>query len=306
MTPLTQRLLNITALLLCFQVGLMAGNSAANGLSFLKVDVDSRSAAMAGAYSALAQDAAAAYWNPAGLALAGDKNLVLTHNSWIADISQDFAAVQFFAGKHNLALSANLMNIPGIEIRGDRPSDQPDGKTEVINFAASLSYARKFKSGWRAGLSLKYLYEKYYLEMAPGWAADIGVQRSDLLAGLDWGITLFNYGRMTQLKETRSPLPFGLRTGLAWKPSISFWHVQALVAGDIEYIRDEDILVRLGTDLNIRRMLHLRLGIIQGSGISRLTTGFGLAFKDYHLDYAFVPFDYEIGNSHRFSLGFFF
>ena len=56
------------------------------GMSYLKIGVDARAAAMGEAYTSLAGDAAATYWNPAGLARATANSVVLMHNSWIQGV----------------------------------------------------------------------------------------------------------------------------------------------------------------------------------------------------------------------------
>ena len=110
----------------------LAQTGGQTGMSYMKIGVDARAAAMGEAYTSLAQDAAATYWNPAGLALAKSNSVVLMHNSWIQGINHDFAAVQLFQGKHNVAISLNMMFVSGIELRGPTASEIPDG--ELIIF----------------------------------------------------------------------------------------------------------------------------------------------------------------------------
>ena len=50
------------------------------GMSYLKIGVDARASAMGDAYTSLAEDAAATYWNPAGLANASSNSIILMHN----------------------------------------------------------------------------------------------------------------------------------------------------------------------------------------------------------------------------------
>ena len=282
---------------------LQAGSAGKNGFPMLKIDVDARAAAMAGAYTALAGDALAAYWNPAGLAIAGHRSFIVMHNEWIADIRQEFAAFHFLEGKHHLAASVNLMTIPDIELRGSVPTPEPQGTTEAFTFAAALSYARIVNEDWYAGMSLKYLFEKYYLEKAPGWAIDLGLLKKNLLPRLDWGFTIQNVGRMSQLRELRTPLPLMVRNGLAYHYTIKKINRDLVLSTDLQYIHDEAFYFRLGGDLALLDYLHVRLGWINGAGDHHFTFGLGLNYASYHFDYAYVPFDYSLGHSHRFSLG---
>jgi len=56
------------------------------GLTFLKIGVG-RSSGMGDAFVAVADDATAAYWNPAGLALVTGRQALVNHVDWIADIN---------------------------------------------------------------------------------------------------------------------------------------------------------------------------------------------------------------------------
>ena len=64
------------------------------GLTFLKIGVG-RCTGMGDAFVAVADDASAAYWNPAGLALVGGRQAVVNHIDWIADINHEYVAVVF-------------------------------------------------------------------------------------------------------------------------------------------------------------------------------------------------------------------
>ena len=272
-------------------------------MAFLKIDVDGRAAALGGAYSALSKDAAAAFWNPAGLANSKGKSLVLMHNEWLADISQEFAALQFYQGKHNFALALNLINIPGIEIRGNTPTEKPDGVVNALNLSATLCYATTIFDSWQIGGSIKYLYEKYFMAAANGWAVDVGVQKQ-FGESIQAGLTLQNLGGMQPLLNISTPLPALARAGVAYSLPFSLLGRRPLVAGDLQYVFGEKVLGRFGLEFGFQQYLALRAGYVAGSESQNFTMGLGLEYKGYHLDYAYAPFEYDLGNTHRISFGF--
>ncbi|MBD3225063.1 MAG: PorV/PorQ family protein [Caldithrix sp.] len=274
------------------------------GMDFLKIDVDARAAAMGGAYTALSSGATATFWNPAGLNHTDSRSLHLMHNSWIADIRQEFLAVQFMRGRHNLAFSVNTFIIPGIEIRGEVPTVEPSGTVEALNFAAALSYATIIKEDWQVGINLKYLYEKYYMELAPGWAADLGLKKTDIWRGMDWGLTMQNLGKMAVLKNRQTNLPMLIRTGLAYELPWTVTGQSPIMATDIQYVKDDKVSVRLGGELRLLQYIALRSGLILNDETTYWTGGFGLRFRDYVLHYAYQNFEWDLGSTHRISLGF--
>ncbi len=277
-----------------------------NGLAFLKIDVDGRSAAMGGAYTALASGASAAYWNPAGLAVSDKENVMLTHHISLSNISQEYAAVKFNSGLHHFSLAVNVFTIPGIEIRGEEPSANPDGIVDAVNFYSALGYARSFGTKWQAGISVKYLFEKLYLTSAGGFAVDFGIKYNSLIKNLDWGLTLQNVGKMEQLKEQASPLPLLLRTGFAYRLPYLIFEQNPLLTSDFEYIKDGQTSLRVGGELPLIGGLALRTGFRFGSDLFQWSAGVGLNYETFYFDYAFAPNPYDLGTSHRFTLGLYF
>ena len=52
---------------------------------FLHMNVGSRAVGMGGAFTSIANDATAMYWNPAGLGFHKVKEVFFNHSNWIAD-----------------------------------------------------------------------------------------------------------------------------------------------------------------------------------------------------------------------------
>ncbi len=63
------------------------GITAAN---FLKIGIGARATAMGGAFTGLADDATALYWNPAGLTQIEGRKFSATYSSWFAGINRGY------------------------------------------------------------------------------------------------------------------------------------------------------------------------------------------------------------------------
>lgn len=283
---------------------IMAGAAAAaenNGLTFLKIGIDARATAMGEAYSAVCNDAAATYWNPAGLARAGANSIVLMHNSWLQDINQEFLAVQLFHGKHNLAIAVNLIQINGIQLRDERATENPIGTSSATNMYLGLNYATPLSRDWSAGVQLKYLYEEYYLTSAAGIAVDLGIRRKNVLPELEWGLSIQNLGKMNKLRSAASSLPLILRTGVSYYLPAEIIRIKPLTAADLYYTADNQLQLNMGIDVPVLQNISLRGGYSLGADSHGLTAGFGINYWKINMAYAFVPYQYDLGNSHRFS-----
>ncbi len=273
-----------------------------SGLAFLKIGVDARAAGMGDAQTAMARDAAATYWNPAGLAATNANSVVLTHNSWLQGVNHEFIAVQMFSGKHNFAVSLNMMFVSGIELRDERATAAPYGETSAHNLALAASYATTIFDSWKIGLQAKYLYEKYYLESADGFAFDLGLLHEQLIEDLNWGFVVQNLGSMSKLREESTGLPVIVRTGIAYRLPWEFIQSRPLVAADVSYARSTGERLNLGLEYDLYNYLTLRTGYVFGSESMNFTAGIGINYQPLTVSYAFVPFQYDLGNTHRFSL----
>jgi len=191
------------AMVLIIPIRLFGAESTAGktGMAFLKIGVGGRAVGMGEAYTAVSSDASAAYWNPAGLAGLAETELTFTHNQWLQDVKHNFFAVAFATDKHHFGLSFISNNINGIE-RRVKPSADPIGLVEAHDIAVGFSYARPFGKTLHIGLTLKYLYERIYIESAAGGAIDFGcIYSPAAFSGLQLGLTLQNIGKMSELKE---------------------------------------------------------------------------------------------------------
>jgi hypothetical protein len=287
--------------MMCISIS-FAETGAKNGLSYLKIGVDARAAAMGDAYTAVANDASATFWNPAGLAGTGKNSIVLMHNSWLQEINHEFASIQFVNGTHNIAVSLNMISVTGIELRDETASEIPIGETHALNTYLGIAYATQIFNDWQVGLQAKYLYEKYYLFSTDGFALDIGLKKENILPDISWGIVMQNLGKMSALREESTRLPLTLRTGLDYLLPLQIMENRPLIAADIAYVMDDVTTVNLGVEVPVISYVDLRLGYVVGRESQNITAGFGLNYSIFHIAYAFVPYTYDLGNSHRFSL----
>jgi hypothetical protein len=291
----------ILILLSCTSLG-FAQTGANVGLSYLKIGVDARASAMGEAYSAVANDASASFWNPAGLASSGKNSIVLMHNAWLQDINHEFAAIQFVNGQHNLAVSLNLISVEGIELRDETASEKPIGETHALNTYVGLSYATHILGNWQIGAQVKYLYEKYYYFTADGFALDVGLKKENLISDLSWGLVVQNLGKMSALKTESTTLPLILRTGFSYILPFPVLENSPILATDIAYVADDITTLNLGTEVPLGDIVDVRLGYVIGRESQGITAGFGLRYGIFNIAYAFVPYSFDLGNSHRFSL----
>lgn len=279
-----------------------------SGLSFLKIGVGGRATGMAEAYTAVANDASATYWNPAGLMNAKKKHISFTHNKWLQDINSEYIAFVLPKEKQAFGFSLNSTNISGIEFRDDRPSVQPIGTFDAHDLALGVSYARSLRPYLDWGVTIKYVYEKIYVEETSGIAGDFGLNYHFSKFPVKLALVLQNVGFMAKLKNEAPALPHVLRFGVSYIPTFSFLTGSWTFAGDFVSDLENRSHVSLGTEYFLKKFFALRFGYQSGFELKNSSFlinhfGFGLISGRFLLDYGYVPIKLNFGQGHRLTFG---
>ncbi len=275
----------------------------ATGLDFLKIGVGGRGAALGDAVVADDNGVDASYWNPAGLVSAGS-GVTLAHSRWLQDIRNEFIATRFSGLGGALALALQVQTIGGIMVRNETPSQAPLATLDAYDLAFGLSYARRVSEQLEVGATIKMLNERILTRSANGYAFDLGFRyRMPALDKVRFGLSLNNLGRMSALREENIALPTVLRFGVS-APSV---YTRKAVVLNVNlavnhYFRETTSLAG-GVEAAVLKRYFLRFGYQTGLDSQGLTAGLGLNAGRYRLDYAYVPFSYNLGSTHRFSAG---
>lgn len=306
------RILGAAAMLVLILPATVISQAGETGLAFLKIGSDARTIAMGEAGVSTANDAASAYWNP-GLLPHSAGGVVFTHNEWIQDVNYDFFAAKFQGGLGHVAVQVLFTGVSGIEHRVI-PSDEPISVFDSHDFAAGLSYGRNITDELSAGVTLKYAYEKIFDETVHGLGLDVGAV-FDLGARLENPLlnnrlvvaaAIKNIGRTGDFGAERVGFPANVRVGVsydAWSNPAKGDGLQIAVE-EIKYFED-NFRTNCGAEYRLRDLVFLRAGYQFGYDARSYSVGIGLkTMKKIKVDYAFVPFDNDLGSPHIFTVGF--
>jgi outer membrane protein OmpA-like peptidoglycan-associated protein len=280
----------------------MATNASAQNFAdpWLRMGVGAKAMAMGTAQTAVAEDATAAYWNPAALATLRRFEASLMYTAGLKaerNLNYVGAALRFDdIGTFGLSwLNAGITGIDGRDANGNQT-----GAFDVSNNSFQLSYARLLGSGFALGLSGKYLQED--LADNDGYGVDAGI----LFKPWDE----MQFGAMVRDiagKHGDDDVPFEARLGIgvwAWR---SF-----LITTDLVKVQDQEATAALGAayhfDISDNTNFYLAAGLNDAIQDERaFTAGFGIGFKSFAVQYAFVqePESF-LQENHRLGVNFYF
>ncbi len=302
-------LLRITGILILFSVPCSASGVGTTSAQFLKIGMGARAVGMGKAFSAVADDANAVFWNPAGLAGFDGDELNMGFVKYFQDVNAGNLAYSTSLGERRFGIGAIYLSVPGIEKRGLNDSEGIVPKLGTFNasdLAVSLAYAVKnsFPSlidNLDTGFALKFIRSSIDTESASAMALDAGAvyHATDKI---NVALVVQNLGSSMKFKEEGDPLPLNLKVAAAY----SLDKKMTIVAGLSEYFIDEKFYASVGGEYWLRNAFAFRGGYCFGydtsnlGGAAGLSAGFGMKVAGIGIDYAFLPFG-DLGNTHRFG-----
>jgi len=166
---------------------------------FLSIEVGSNAVGMGGAYTSIANDATAMYWNPAGLSFHDTKEVYFNHANWIADISFDYFGITFPMNNKSV-LGFNLTSVTMDEMEVTRYGNENTGETfRAADYAIGSAYALNLTDRFSVGFNGKYIQQSIANSHAKGFAVDFGTLFITPF-GFTLGTSISNFGpklRMT-------------------------------------------------------------------------------------------------------------
>ena len=279
--------------------GLWAVSKGVCGAQFLKIDPVARPASMGGAFSALADDASAGYYNPAGLAQLRMAEAITCGGLWIDETRYGFIGYSAPISRDNaLGVSALYLQTPKMSGYDEKGKDY--WKTEDFDakdLAVSFSYSQRFSPRNYFGLSAKWISQQIEKEKTSNFAIDAGqIYKMD---GLSLAVVVANIGPKIKFIREEDKMPLTLKLGAVYR----LMDEDAKLLLDLVKPLDNNWKVCLGTEWQINRNLTLRGGynsqVFSDLGIG-VSLGAGLKLGTFQLDYAYIPYN-ELGDTHRLS-----
>jgi tetratricopeptide (TPR) repeat protein len=301
-----KRVLEITliiALGLC-PVGAAAQDGGGGTRSVFTLGAGSRAIGMGGAFTAVANDASAIYYNPAAMKINGAPTLMASHISLFSgftDASYDYLGLVWptlGAGSFGVGLlTTGTGGIQGYD-EFSRPTEELSYRESqgIVSYAFDVPW--RFAGTWSVGTSIKVLNQRVGEYSDTGVGLDLGLlYRIKYIEGLIFGVNLQDIvGAKTKLVSASDEVYRTMMFGLGYiRPIGESSRLTVSVQMDMPEKADNDL--RFGAEYTIRDMISLRMGYDSES----FTAGIGFTWHGYALDYGYFSRE-EAGSSHPITL----
>jgi long-subunit fatty acid transport protein len=312
---LTVSQLEINAQLFPILGGQRVGISTAE---FLKIGVGGRASAMGESFVAVANDASALYWNPAGLVQFKDNQLLFSHNMWVVDINHDFVGAVYHLDDANaFGLSFTSLSMQDMPVTTEF---QPFGTGDYFSFgdiALAVTYSRKMTDQFSFGGTVRYIEETLDKLKMRGVMVDLGTYYWTGLGTTRFAVAVSNFGnqlapdgqvvlvgkRSNSQWQAFSP-PTEFRIGFAFEPYQD--EINKITASiQLNHPNDNSENVGTGFEYSWKNIFYLRGGYKFNVAEQNYSFGAGVnvpvSIANVTVDYAYSNF-VRLGTAHRFSI----
>jgi len=240
------------------------GQVGITSVPFLQIEPDSRAAGMGNTGVAIADNASAVFWNPAGLGFQKGNQVSITHSEWLPQFNADLF-YDYLVGKYHMeglgTFGGHITYLNLGEQLRTNASGLEQGRFNSYELAAGLSYGLKLNDNWSLGTGFRFIYSSLAegdvggQSINPGSSIGVdisGLYKSDTFtfigndANFDAGLNISNIGPGVHYTDNaqKDPLPTMFRIGWAFNTELDKDGIHKLtIANDIS-----KVMARLDSD----------------------------------------------------------
>ncbi len=235
------------------------GKVGTTGFQFLKIGPSARAVALGESFIALANDASAMYYNPAGLTQLRDREAIFSLTQWPADINYGFVGTAI-----PTKLFGTIGAFVGALSSGDMKKTVPyKGWTgeyfSATDWLVGLSYARGLTDRFAIGGNAKMVSEFLDNKSITTWAVDFGTMFNIGVRGIKFSMMITNFGPNVKFIKEEFSLPTTFKFGVVGE-AFNWNNNRMIITVEGAHPNDNVEQVAMGAEYTFKNILALRAG----------------------------------------------
>jgi long-subunit fatty acid transport protein len=279
----------------------IAGESGSTTANFLNIGVGARAMGMGGAFTSIADDPSAVFWNPAGLRGIENGQAEFSHYSWYQDVKVE--NLQLALPGKKFSFGAGLTYLDFGEIQTYDEAGTPGEALSMHSLALAFSISTDITENISGGVTVKYIEQSFDLVKGTAIAGDIGMMAR--FGDIRTGLAITNFGSKVKFVEVKEDLPTAVRAGLSFR----HFNGRALFSFEGHAPFSGKSSFHQGIEFMVLEQLYARSGFayqtnaLPGTSALSYNLGAGVTYGAGRFDYTFAPSD-DFGNDtvHNFSI----
>jgi hypothetical protein len=284
------------------------GTGAAN---FLKIPVGAMETSLGGAFTAVADNANAVYYNPAGLGFLQNSEISFSQNNFIEGMSQQWLAAAYPYKSGAFGFGVNYLSVSAFDAYDN--NDTPTGSVSAYDMAVYLSWGGRLPLDNNIlrtvsyGAGAKYISGKLDTDSGTGYGLDLGLIAATAIKHLRFGVNIAN-AASTRIKfiKTGGKLPLTCKGGAMYELRTSAISAARFTL-DYIFLSDRIGYIAVGMEHSLYDIFAVRIGNSSYSDISNgLNLGLGFNLSKYvgrniSVDYSYGA-TYAFGDIHKLGV----
>lgn len=283
-------------LIVIFSYQVSAGESAGQAGGFLRIGLGPRAKGMGDTYTAVADNAFAPYYNPAGLGFLKSREIGLSYGILSFDRTLNYLGfVSPLRPNAGFALGVLQSGFRESDVR-TATGETTGEKIQDVQYAVFLGFAIRIDDRFSIGIAPKLIYSKVFDVSASSVGVDLGMMyKPD--RRLTLGLSIKEIGQSLRYSRdatgfgeetTKDKLPTVTKFGAAYDHPLGGTFKNILIVYDLELNSAQSSKMHFGIEANILDKFFLRTGLDGGDWTAGFSIPLTIKEKRFRLDYAYI------------------
>lgn len=271
--------------------------------AYLRLGYGVKALGMGSAFTAIANDGSALFWNPAGLSQLKQTELTGMYSILSMDRQQNYASISFpiqnFATFGIGWLQYGVSDIDKRDEYGNAIGTFSDNEMAII-----FGFGSRIGSIFSYGATAKYLNHTLDDNKSNGFGFDLGFILHDIFKVFNVGAAIQSFASSLKWESTdnKEEIPYVIKTGIGIKVP----NLPLTLTADYEMLEESTSKYHFGAQLNLFKGLALRAGYNNEYFTAGCSITIPINNSQFEVDYAYDPManldfsDHRIGISYKF------